>query len=139
MKEDRFIIEVEVDLGEAPPYAAYQRETMVVKVDLSNPAYEEAVLAAAGRFTSLKRTRRGGGRPRKRVTCKHGRRLWVRGGKKCPKCEKEKNEEARGKDQDGTEANRNGSLRNRVGKSPSQSASEPGQEDQHADHPQENA
>ena|SRR5688572_6024671 len=87
---DDFIVEVEVTV---PAHTQSQLcETgdlvLAVKVDLTQPEFESAVLAAAGRFRSLMRTRRKGGRPRKYTVCKHGRRRW--GGRVCEKCMKER-------------------------------------------------
>jgi hypothetical protein len=120
-----FIIEVEIKLD---------HETVIATIDLAQPEFETAVLAAAGRFRSLKRTRRGGGRPRIYIQCHHGRKVWKNGGKKCEKCRVEKaNEEKRSKSPDGTEKAGNGPSRHRMGVEAGVSKGEPGQENKHED------
>lgn len=111
---DEFIIEVEVESPEVLGPGAHR---FIVHVDLTQPEFEKAVLAAAGRFRSLKRTRRTGGRPRKYITCpKHGRKVWKGGGKKCDKCEAEKRHEETGSARENrVEADGNQESRPRLG------------------------
>lgn len=42
---------------------------VIAQIDLSTPALEKQVLAAAGRFNALRRKKHAGGKPPKPITC----------------------------------------------------------------------
>lgn len=68
---DYFIIEIRTGFYDDDGFA------VVARIDLSRPEFREKVLAAAGRFNALSRTRRGS-RPPKMVELECGHKVKTR-------------------------------------------------------------